>query len=400
MLGSLQQIAANKIDGMISVFLRSFNLTRAFSIMDIQDTSAAIYSEAKSEYTKQLVFNFQPVLLRFFLDRYTEAKASQNVIAKTKSSLGEFQESLTQIPEWNLDKVQRETTILLQNIHCDYVEDLITAVFIAHTKILSAIRLNAKPRQKIRITVPKPDHFMHRCLSESSRLLWSNIYLFNDSASSLERQKNMNDVNRLLEEGIVQAIRNLLPVKSILRDSLQEDDDDVQISDDLPLPNAAPEASIESSPVPETPLVEPQAPVEPQVPVEPQAPVQPPSVAVDTSSDVISEPKPLPLVNPVPEQDSDIKTITATKVPSVVSVEKQDTPQNTLVVETEKSVGFTGIDSVFGTVGDAELRETIDEASEEFKIIGDSESLDLSDIEDLDSMEQIKPLSVDDYETI
>ena len=29
--------------------------------MDNQDTSASVYSEAKSEYTKQLVFNFLPV---------------------------------------------------------------------------------------------------------------------------------------------------------------------------------------------------------------------------------------------------------------------------------------------------------------------------------------------------
>jgi hypothetical protein len=41
----------------------------------------------------------------------------------------------------------------------------------------------------------------------------------------------MNEVGRFLEEGILQAVRNLLPVKSILRESLQEDDDDgVEIS--------------------------------------------------------------------------------------------------------------------------------------------------------------------------
>ena len=149
--------------------------------MEVQDsTSAAIYSEAKSEYTKQLVFNFQPVLLRFFLDRYAETKTAPSVTSKTKSALSEFQESLSQIPEWNLDKVRKETTTLLDNVHCDYIEDLITAVFIAHTKILSAIRLNVKPRRRIQITVPKPDHFMHRCLSECSRLMWSNVYLFND----------------------------------------------------------------------------------------------------------------------------------------------------------------------------------------------------------------------------
>jgi len=139
--------------------------------MEVQDMSAAIYSEAKSEYTKQLVFNFQPVLLRFFLDRYAESKASSNVTTKVKSALSEFQASLSQIPEWNLDKVRKETSLLLENVHCDYIDDLITAVFIAHTKILSAIRLNVKPRRNIQITVPKPDHFMHRCLSECSRLM-------------------------------------------------------------------------------------------------------------------------------------------------------------------------------------------------------------------------------------
>jgi hypothetical protein len=129
--------------------------------MELQDSSAAIYSEAKSEYTKQLVYNFQPVLLRFFLDRFTEAKNSPAVTSKSKSSLSEFQDSLSQIPEWNIDKVQRETTSMLNSVTCDYIDDLITAVFIAHTKILSAIRLHSKPRRKINITVPKPDHFMH-----------------------------------------------------------------------------------------------------------------------------------------------------------------------------------------------------------------------------------------------
>ena len=368
--------------------------------MDIQDSTAAIYSEAKSEYTKQLVYNFQPVLLRFFIDRYTETKTSLTVTSKAKSSLGEFQESLSQIPEWNLDKVQRETVTLMQNVHCDYVEDLITAVFIAHTKVLSAIRLNAKPRQKIRITVPKPDHFMHRCLSECSRLLWSNVYLFTDSATSLERQKNMTDVNRILEEGIIQAIRNLLPVKSILRDSLQEDDDDaVQLtndSHDIPTPLAeTPVAQPMAEPVAEPlaqPLVEPVA-----------EPLAQPLAEPVSQGEILN-------IKPVAEQNvqldigsqggmqDDVKTVTATKPHSVVSVEKQG---STLVVDTEKSVGFTGYDSVFGTTGDAELRPMVDEASDDFKIIGDLESLDVDEIEDIQSVDQsVTPLGADDYETL
>ena len=332
--------------------------------MDVQDSSAAIYSEAKSEYTDQLVFNFQPALLRFFLDRFTEVKASPSVTSKTKSALSEFQESLSQIPDWNLDKVHSETSELLKAIHCDYIEDLITAVFIAHTKILSAIRLHSKPRRKINITVPKPDHFMHRTMSECSRFLWSNVYLFDDTVSSVDRQKNMNDVNKLLERGILQAIRNLLPVKSILRDSLQEDDDDaIQV-------NAQEELA-------ETPLIakaeEPKA-EEPKV-----------------EESKVEEPK-------VEEPKAELKALEVTETPKVVEVTK--TPE-TLVIDTEKSVGFTGFDSVFGTTGDAEMKPMTEEGDDELKIIGDLEELTVDDIEDIDKPQMINtPLAVDDYETL
>jgi hypothetical protein len=332
--------------------------------MDHQDSSAAIYSEAKSEYTKQLVYNFQPVLLRFFLDRFTEAKNSSVVTSKAKSSLSEFQDSLSQIPEWNIDKVQRETTTMLNSVTCDYIDDLITAVFIAHTKILSAIRLHSKPRRKINITVPKPDHFMHRTMSECSRLLWSNVYLFSDSVSSIERQKNVNEVNRFLEEGILQAIRNLLPVKSILRDSLQEDDDDgIQVNTPV-LPDVAETSEVKES----------------------------------SESQEVTKPAELQEVH----NKEEVKSVN--KLESLETLEALELPvkksQETLVVDTERSVGFTGIDSVFGTSGEAELLPS-NEESDEFKIIGESEELSLDDIEDLNIVQtSLTPLGADDYESL
>jgi hypothetical protein len=339
--------------------------------MDFQDSSAAIYSEAKSEYTEQLVFNFQPTLLRFFLDRFAEVKVLPSVTSRVKSALSEFQDSLSQIPEWNLDKVHSETSRLLEAIQCDYIEDLITAVFIAHTKILSAIRLHSRPRRKINITVPKSDHFMHRTMSECSRFLWSNVYLFDDTVSSVDRQKNMNEVNRLLENGILQAIRNLLPVKSILRDSLQEDDNDaiqVNMQD-----NDHSESSMNSPVLPETTKEE-----------------------IET---VISEGLP----SSEKSEDTSLKTLEVSKTSKVVEVTKNP---ETLVIDTEKTVGFTGLDSVYGLSGEAEMKPMSEDANDEddsLKIIGDLEELEVDDIEDLDTPSTtIKniPLSADDYETL
>ena len=69
-----------------------------------------------------------------------------------------------------------------------------------------------------------------------------------------------------------------------------------------------------------------------------------------------------------------------------------------MVIDTERSVGFTGIDSIFGTTGDAELRPSVEE-SDELKIVGDFEELNLDDIEDLE-MPSTTPLAADDYETL
>jgi hypothetical protein len=367
--------------------------------MEIQDSSAAIYSEAKSEYTKQLVFNFQPALLRFFLDRFKEVKESPLVTSRAKSALSEFQDSLSQIPEWNVDKVQREASGLLHSIQCDYVEDLITAVFIAHTKILSAIRLHSKPRRKINITVPKPDHFMHRAMSECSRLLWSNVYLFNDSVPGLDRQKNMNEVNKFLEEGILQAIRNLLPVKSILRDSLQEDDDDaIQVNTKTVNESEKLESTQENLVTEESLMTSeihgpsmPSAIQEALIPSEPSASSEPLAPSVPSEPLAPSEPSESSAPS-VPSESSE------SSVPLAIK-EKSET----FIIDTERSVGFTGIDSVFGLNGHAELIPSTQELddSDELKILGSFEELKLDEFEDLDTPAQISvPLGADDYESL
>jgi hypothetical protein len=186
------------------------------------DTS--VYSEAKGEYTKQLSQFIVPAFHRFFMETLNLAQQEE---ANPKRQLWKFQELLSQIPEWNIDKVQRETGKLIHEIQCDYLEELLTAVFIAHTKVLTAIRIGNK-NKRVQITVPKLDHFLHRSLTESSRLLWSSVYLFHHELSPIDKQKNHRQIEQLLYEGVSQAIRGLLPVKNILKDYLAEPEHDAE----------------------------------------------------------------------------------------------------------------------------------------------------------------------------
>lgn len=187
--------------------------------MDAPEIS--VYGEAKGEYTRQLCVFLLPCLESYILELLDSAKKDAPSPQKV---LWHFQSLLQAIPDWNQDKVIRETDKIQKECRCDYLEELLTAVFIAHTKVLSAIRLTTK-QKKLQITIPKLDHFIHRVLIESARTLWTNAYLFADT-NSIEKQKNLRQVSSLLQEAILQAIRGLLPVKSILREYLHEDDEE------------------------------------------------------------------------------------------------------------------------------------------------------------------------------
>jgi hypothetical protein len=187
----------------------------------MENSDISVYGEAKGEYTRQLCVFLVPCLETYFLELLNDAKAQSSSPTKV---LWNFQTLLQGIPDWNQDKVIRETDKIQKECKCDYLDELLTAVFIAHTKVLSAIRLTTK-QKKLQITIPKVDHFIHRLLSESARTLWTNAFLFAD-ANSIDRQKNLRQVSGLLHECVLQAIRGLLPVKSILREYLHDDDED------------------------------------------------------------------------------------------------------------------------------------------------------------------------------
>jgi hypothetical protein len=198
-----------------------------------------VYSTAKSEYTEQFCIFLVPALQSYFLGLVDEAKEKEK---DTRKVLWVFQNLLKDIPDWNQDKVLRETEKISTNSKCDYLEELLTAVFIAHTKVLSAIRLTQRDKKKIQITVPKLEHFLHRTLSESARILWSNAYLFSEQGTSIERQKNLRQVEMLLHQAVLQSIRSMLPVKSILREYLNnEDTEEDKAEEETEKPKAEPE---------------------------------------------------------------------------------------------------------------------------------------------------------------
>jgi hypothetical protein len=336
--------------------------------MDSIDSSSAIsvYAEAKGEYTKQLCVFLMNPLQKFFLGLLEIARAEE---PDKKRVLKKYQELLSQIPDWNIDKVAKETGKIQEESGCDYLEELLTAVFIAHTKVLSAIRLNSK-NKSIQITVPKVEHFLHRTLSESARRIWSNVYLFADSISSLEKQKNLRQLEIILNECIQQAVRGMLPVKNLLRDYLSEPDGPEQDGG-----GTEEVKGVEQ----EQPKVE------------------------ETQQAVQEQPKTEePIQQPIEET-----TAQTTAQTTLEKVSEETTPPEvnppTIVVETEPRVHFSNFDTVFKngkteivpSVGDVD--DDDDNFNEVLRIHDDVKELSMNDFECLDNA--VDSLEIE-YETL
>jgi hypothetical protein len=358
--------------------------------MDSHDSGVSVYAEAKGEYTKQLVLFIVPTFHRFFMNCLTQASEEE---LNQKRQLWKFQELLSQVPEWNIDKVQREIQKFIVDIQCDYLEELVTAVFIAHTKVLTAIRIGNK-NKRVQITIPKLDHFLHRALSECSRLLWSSAYLFHNELSPIEKQKNHRQIEGLLHEGIGQAIRGLLPVKNILKDYLSEPEGDEK-DDDKDDKDDENDKEDENEKENELPVINPTELTNSKSEVKPKEP--------DLEAKVPDVPKVETKVSDVPEVETKVSDVpkVETKVSDVPKVETKSETQQTLVIDTEPLVRFTNFDQVIqenGTTTNIDYVENKNDESDEIEFIDDSHE-GLSDYEDLTQI-QTEPLQQSDFETL
>ena len=177
------------------------------------------FVEAKNEYTKQLVNTLQGHFYIGVKSIYEDSVNVSKESGKEEEVLVLFQNLLSKIPNWNQEIITAETERIINCSKCDFLDDLITAVFISHTKILTSIGPN-KNEHKVNLRIPKTDNFIHKCYINIAREIWKNPYLFNDKVRAYEFQKNIRDTEKIINESINYTVQNLLPIKDILKEHL------------------------------------------------------------------------------------------------------------------------------------------------------------------------------------
>jgi len=345
---------------------------------------SATYSEARVEYQKQMANKLVLPLLEFF------RKIRADLWAESQQSiLSRFQKKCAEIPKWNQDMVAEETNRLIEVSRCDYLEELMTALFIAHTKVMASVRVNKK-NKKLTITVPKLDHFLHRVFTEAAKSFWKAPFLFQEEIPAVERQKNLLQAEAMIEEAIYAAVRDMLPIKKILQEYISEPGDE-DVEDEV-------KSSPEEVPAP----VSPPSPPSPSPPS--PSPPSPPTV-------VTLPPAPTPPAVEKPVVTEDVKNIPVTSKP-VTPIEKDEKVISSIKIDTEPAVQFSEMVSVFDeskpNVGEMKsIENPLDRvAAPEDEGEGESElihigqevgGIDSADAEDLDNPGTGE---IDDFETL
>ena len=172
--------------------------------------------DAKNEYTKELIKNLHQNIYEGIYSIYQDAKILHEQDNKS-SILKHFQLLLCTIPKWDQEVITEEVNRIKSSSGCDWIEDLLTAVFLSHTKILTSINRTDKT-QKINLKVPKLDTFIHKCYIEVARFFYRNTYLFNEELSRCDIQRNRRESESAIINCISDTIRKTLPIKQILSD--------------------------------------------------------------------------------------------------------------------------------------------------------------------------------------
>jgi hypothetical protein len=154
--------------------------------------------------------------------------------SKRKGSIKEFQKELVQIKKWNNNLINEEYKKIVKTTKCKYLADLIKIIIITTIKI--KIYEYKDYFDNIKIKIPSPEDFVHKCYINVSIFSWKNAYLFNNkNIKDSEHQNNLNIIEENFKIIIKKTFRDFIPFDDIfqqIKDNLTENVKQTNCDDD------------------------------------------------------------------------------------------------------------------------------------------------------------------------
>jgi primosomal protein N'' len=179
--------------------------------------------EAKKEYMGQLCLIMCPIMIEVFQDMYDEATK----LSKGRKTLIMFQKLLKEVPNWSNQMSSQHANNIANR--CVWFNDLLAAVFVACTKILSAVRLRSE-NKKISLKLPTNEIFIQTCYNNVAKDMYRDPYIFHEEQSEYVRDEQLT---QRFTTCIENTVKELIPVQQILQTYMSQETRDIDLDGEV-----------------------------------------------------------------------------------------------------------------------------------------------------------------------
>ncbi len=172
----------------------------------------SVLAQGREFYLRQLKLHLTPLIYEGLVSLYEDAqKVEEDTNEFQGSHLKQFQKLLCQVPSWNQSILEEETRRILTE--CDFLMEMVAAVFVAHVQILASVKLGGK-NSKIRVKIPTSDIFIHAVYSRSAETFYYNPYKF----QTYHVRESNEYIREMINRNIDDVIDSMIPIESIIKE--------------------------------------------------------------------------------------------------------------------------------------------------------------------------------------
>jgi hypothetical protein len=171
---------------------------------------------SKEEYTRQFINLTKPFFVQGLKSIYANVKENNK---QSRMILREFQGALRTVPQWSTHILEFEEGRIIKGSKCEWLEQLLNAVYVVNVQIMTHVANGAngtKQRARLNVEVPTLRSFIHKCYISIAREIWKQPYIVYHLIDKVEYQKNMADLDGIVDKLIREVIRQSLPYQELL----------------------------------------------------------------------------------------------------------------------------------------------------------------------------------------
>jgi hypothetical protein len=172
--------------------------------------------DSRNEWCSRLINILTPQINDGLYSIYDEAWKLCTENEEAPKYLMTLQNFLARVPKWNASIIQNESNRIIEKSGCNHLAELITCVHIIQLKTLTCMRVSSK-QKKIDIKIPEITEFVHKIYIHTARKIYKNVYLFERNVSPLQKQRNNREIDIIIKECILNAIRESIPIEHLLK---------------------------------------------------------------------------------------------------------------------------------------------------------------------------------------